>query len=141
MRVILTRDSVCMGDDCYAPHEYDAAFDGATTLGDLVDQVVGVLPQMRGARWVMFHGWSRADGTPIAEVSPEWADPRFTAEADRLLPLDSLAPNGEDLSLFFQYHPGSVPLSAPPAPAPSSHGIQWAWLSRKLKRARSSFSS
>ncbi len=122
MRVILTRDSVCMGDDCYAPHQHDVALDGATTLGEFVDQVAGYPPRMRGARWVMFHGRNFTGGTAIAEVSAEWAGPRFMVEADRLLPLDSLAPDGDDLSLFFHYQPGSVPLSRPPDPGPTVYG-------------------
>lgn len=120
VKVVLTRDSVCMGDDCDAPHQQDAAFDGATTLGDFVTQVAGYPLRMRGARWVMFLGWNRAEGSPIAEISPEWASPRFMTGADPLLPLASLAPADGDLSFFFQYHSGSVPLAGPPDPDPNA---------------------
>lgn len=119
-KVMLTRDSVCMGDDCYAPHQQDYTFDADTTLGDFVTRVADYPLRMRGARWVMFLGWNRAEGSPIAEISPEWESPRFMAGADPLLPLASLAPAGGDLSFFFQYHPGSVPLTGPPDPAPTA---------------------
>ncbi|MEK2490105.1 hypothetical protein WN990_11115 [Kitasatospora purpeofusca] len=115
VNVVLTRDSVCMGDDSLAPHRQDVTFDGATTLGDLVTRVADYPLRMRGARWAVFLGRNRAEGSPVAEVSPEWAGPRFLAGADPLLPLTALAVDGE-LGVYFQYHPGSVPLAGPPDP-------------------------
>ncbi|MER5863734.1 hypothetical protein [Kitasatospora sp. NPDC002040] len=120
VNVVLTRDSVCMGDDCNAPHQQDGAFDSATTLGDFMTRVANYPLRMRGARWVMFLGWNRAEGSPIAEISPEWTSPRFMAGADPLLPLASLAAADGELSFFFQYHSGSVPLAGTPDPAPTA---------------------
>ncbi|KJY28394.1 hypothetical protein VR45_32545 [Streptomyces sp. NRRL S-495] len=105
-----------MGDDGQAPHRQDATFDGATTLGDFVTRVADYPLRMRGARWVMFLGRNRAEGSPIAEISPEWAGPRFPAGADPLLPLAALPAADGELGFFFQYHPGSVPLAGPPDP-------------------------
>ncbi|MGW4811684.1 hypothetical protein ACWEPB_08570 [Kitasatospora cineracea] len=116
VKVVLTRDSVCMGDDCHAPHQRDVTFRGATTLGEFVARVAGYPLRMRGARWVMFLGWNRAEGAPIAEMSPEWESPRLMAGTDPLAPLESLAPADGDLSFFFQYQAGSVPLAGPPDP-------------------------
>ncbi|MBD0674663.1 hypothetical protein [Streptomyces sp. CBMA156] len=122
VKVILTRDSVCMGDDCHAPHQQECTFDSATTLGDFVTRIAGYPLRMRGARWVMFLGWNHAGGSPIAEISPEWAGPRFMDGADPLLLLASLAPaDGDgDLSFFFRYHSGSVPLAGSPDPDPTA---------------------
>ncbi|MFJ4091229.1 hypothetical protein ACIPYS_06555 [Kitasatospora sp. NPDC089913] len=120
VKVVLTRDSVCMGDDSFAPHRQDTTVDGATTLGDLVARVADYPLRMRGARWVVFLGPDRAGGSPIAEISPEWESPRFPAGVDRSLPLASLAAGDGELSLFFQYHPGSVPRVGPRDPGPTA---------------------
>ncbi|MFJ1757330.1 hypothetical protein [Kitasatospora sp. NPDC088134] len=114
-KVVLTRDSVCTGDDVHAPHQQNVTFHGAT-LGEFVAWVADYPVRMRGARWVMFRGWNRAEGAPIAEISPEWEKPRFMAGTDPLVPLESLASADGDLSFFFQYHAGSVPPAGPPAP-------------------------
>ncbi len=111
VKVVLTRDSVCMGDDCHAPHQQDVTFDGATALSEFVAQVAGYPLRMRGARWVMFLGWNGAEGAPIAEFSPEWENPRLMAGTDPLTPLESLAPTDGELNFFFQYRAGSVPLA------------------------------
>ncbi|MGV9264947.1 hypothetical protein ACWDRR_09820 [Kitasatospora sp. NPDC003701] len=132
VKVVLTRDSVCMADDCDAPHQQDATVDGATTLGDFVTQVANYPLRMRGARWVMFRGWNHAEGSPIAEISPEWASPRFMAGADPLLPLASLAGPDGDLNFFFQYHSRSVPLAGPPDPSPNRLASRLAlWLAER----------
>ncbi|GAA2127936.1 hypothetical protein GCM10009759_79940 [Kitasatospora saccharophila] len=115
VKVVLTRDSVCMGDDAQAPHQRDVAFHGAT-LGEFVAWVADYPPRMRGTRWVMSRGWNGAEGAPIAEISPEWEKPRLMAGTDPLAPLESLAPADGDLSFFFKYHAGTVPLAGPPDP-------------------------
>ncbi|MFD7731063.1 hypothetical protein ACFV6F_11855 [Kitasatospora phosalacinea] len=120
VKVVLTRDSVCMGDDVHAPHQQDVTFHGAT-LGEFVARVADYPLRMRGARWVMFLGWNRAESSPIAEISAEWDKPRLMAGTDPLTPLESLAPADGDLSFFFQYHAGSVPLAGPSDPSPRSY--------------------
>ncbi|WP_405021231.1 hypothetical protein OHV05_34330 [Kitasatospora sp. NBC_00070] len=137
VKVVLTRDSVCMGDDCDAPHQQAPTFDAATTLGDFVTQVADYPPRMRGARWVVFLGGNRADGSPIAEISPEWAIPRFMSGVDPLVPLATLAPVDGDLSFFFRYHSGSVPLAAPPEPGPTTPESLSSRLALRLAEASS----
>lgn len=116
MRVSVTRESVCMGDDVHAPHQMDSDDDAAMTLGHFLDAMIRsrYCTPYRGARWAMFRDGASCEEDPIGEVSAEWPAPRFADEADRERRLDSLAPAQGDLRLHFRYYPQSVPLAAEP---------------------------
>ncbi|MFE3503473.1 hypothetical protein ACFXPX_06920 [Kitasatospora sp. NPDC059146] len=122
MRVILTRDSVHPGDD--PPHHWDFTVDGASTLGELVDEAVNYPYQMEGSSWSIAPRGAPANETPIATVSMHWAAPRFTNEADRRLRLDSMATAPGELRLHFRWHPGTVPVEeSEPVPAEESEPV------------------
>ena len=50
-RIEATRDSVCMGDDCHAPHAEDLLFWDETLLSEFLATVGGYVPAMRNASW------------------------------------------------------------------------------------------
>ncbi|MER7584329.1 hypothetical protein [Kitasatospora sp. NPDC097691] len=82
MRVVLTRDSVCMGDDVDAPHEGVWEVDENVTMQDLLEQSAGYLLRMQNACWVAYLGYGRADGEPVALFTPEWSRPRIAPGLD-----------------------------------------------------------
>lgn len=82
MRVVLTRDSVCMGDDVDAPHEAEWELDGKVTMQDLLEQAAGYCLPMQSACWVAYLGYNRADGEPVALFAPQWPRPRMLSALD-----------------------------------------------------------
>jgi len=74
MKVRFTRDSVCAGDDCDAPHVKEMGID-AVTIEEVLLQVMrsGYLAQIAGGRAT----WSAASKIPLAIVAQEWVRPRM----------------------------------------------------------------
>lgn len=66
LEVTLTRDSVCMGDDCDAPHQATVEVPSSVDPGPFVRAVAsGYLPSVAG----MGHSWiCQLNGKPIAEI-------------------------------------------------------------------------
>ena len=79
-RLKMTRDSVCAGDDCDAPHHKTIDFEPAIGILDAVRAAVAsnYLASIAGgkASWVAF-----LDGEPIAVVAQQWSQPRFLLSA------------------------------------------------------------
>jgi hypothetical protein len=78
----VTRDSVAMGDDTWAPHEWRFSVHPETTLGELVRMVVAdhYLASIAGglATWTVETG--RGRGGSLAVVAEQWQDPRFVVD-------------------------------------------------------------
>lgn len=75
MDIIFERDSVCAGDDVYAPNRKIADFDGPPLLSELCggEQALGYLPAVSGARTK----WSVViDGSTVAYVWHSYASIR-----------------------------------------------------------------
>lgn len=49
--IVMTRDSVCMGDDCMAPHEEEILFETSDTLYELLNRTASYVPAMRYYEW------------------------------------------------------------------------------------------
>lgn len=55
MKVIIERESVCMGDDCWAPHQKKYTLNDNATYMDLFEAIKNdnYLPSMTNAVWVL----------------------------------------------------------------------------------------
>ena len=95
--LILTRDSVAMGDDVYAPHLHRARVLGDTPL-ELVNAVLqlGYLPKIAGGKAV----WVASSNEPIAVCAQEWADAR---QIPSICDLSIMKRSGEAIRLHFSY--------------------------------------
>ena len=54
MKIIWTRDSVCMGDDVNAPNTRTEEIDQPLTVADLLDKAANYVPSMSGSVWVVW---------------------------------------------------------------------------------------
>ncbi|MEV7022670.1 hypothetical protein [Kitasatospora sp. NPDC093558] len=106
MRVILTRDSVCMGDDCWAPHEMVQNWDEATTVGEFTRWFSASGYCRQSNWWVMSTGWNRPGPVPLALLAAPWDQPTFLDDADQERALGSLAEEDGAVRLFFAYCAG-----------------------------------
>ncbi|MFF4529376.1 hypothetical protein ACFY1P_08910 [Streptomyces sp. NPDC001407] len=99
MKVILTRDSVAMGDDVDAPHEQRREFPDGLAAVEVITAVVadGYLPPIAGGRavWVVVSGADRS----LAVVAQEWAEPRPLTDGWG----DALPDEGSPVRLHFRY--------------------------------------
>lgn len=80
----MTRDSVCMADDCMAPNEKKITFEPSDTLSELLNRAKTYVPAMRDCEWEVRCGEevlgrlvSGADGK--YQVKQERPDIRITA--------------------------------------------------------------
>ncbi|MGA5823168.1 hypothetical protein ACPC54_35560 [Kitasatospora sp. NPDC094028] len=98
MRVVLTRASVCMADDCDSPHEavWEAA-DGEA-VADVLEQSVGYLLHFGTSCWVAYLGYGRGDGRPLAVASPRWSGLRLLPDAEDNA---RLGPHADRLEIFW----------------------------------------
>jgi hypothetical protein len=88
MRIILTRDSVCAGDDSDAPHEVVWDFPGEVSAQVLLERAAkDYCIHMTNASWIAYENRRRANGRPIAVISADWPAPRFLPRVDASLPL------------------------------------------------------
>ncbi|MEU7579926.1 hypothetical protein AB0B50_20255 [Streptomyces sp. NPDC041068] len=100
MKVHLTRDSVAMGDDAFAPHEDTRDLPAEMSLCEAVASVVGsgYLAHIAGgeATWV-----ATSAGTSIAVVAQQWTEPRLIGPGG--LSLASLAGDDGAVRWHFRY--------------------------------------
>ncbi|MDG4861953.1 hypothetical protein P8605_27810 [Streptomyces sp. T-3] len=95
MRLVLTRDSVAMGDDANAPHEQVIDCDEGLTLAAFLSDVRThrYLASIAAGRatWVLYEG-----AETLAVIAQEWDGPRFLADAGRTF-------RGAMVRLHFRY--------------------------------------
>jgi len=79
LHILITRDSVCAGDDGDAPHEIRMNF-GAISLREAVSQIVAAryLASITGgcATWVL------VGRVPLAVLAQQWSEPEFLVDPD-----------------------------------------------------------
>lgn len=101
MKIVLTRASVCAGDDADAPHERVLHLPAGASLVDIVGAAAG--PGYRAsvqgdrATWSVFSRW------PLAVVAQQWQRPRMLP-ASRFLATRDLDTRDGVLRLHFNYH-------------------------------------
>ncbi len=93
------RESVCMGDDCDAPHELVLSVPLDISLREVTDRFLDgrYLAQIAGgkAAWIL-------DGNrPLSVFAQQWTQPRFLVSPDTLL-TDFINPEGKP-HLHFRY--------------------------------------
>jgi len=80
MSVIVWRDSVAMGDDADAPHEWVVALPAEATVANLVTKILrkGYLPRIGGgnATWIV------EGRRPVAVLAQQWSEPRWLVDSD-----------------------------------------------------------
>lgn len=52
--ILITRDSVCMGDDVMAPHEQEILYSEEETLSTFVEKIKAYVPAMKNVRWDIY---------------------------------------------------------------------------------------
>ena len=86
--VRLTRQSVAMSDDAWAPHEWEFTDASDTKLADLIQIAIDdhYLATISGGRatWVV-----EASRLPLAVVAQQWREPRWLTDPNR--PLTAVA--------------------------------------------------
>ena len=73
MKVYLTRDSVCAGDDCLAPHARNFSIPRKWDLETLVQRTMDKtsLPQIEGGKAT----WALSSNIPILVFAQQWEKP------------------------------------------------------------------
>ena len=95
VRLQLSRSSVCMADDAYAPHEADIEFGDEVSLVEIIERLrrQKYLPTIGpDATWLVSAG---RDGRPLAVVSERWDSPQMVAPVAML--------SDPERSLYFSY--------------------------------------
>ena len=104
MKVLLTRDSVAMGDDVDAPHEQQRTFPDELALREVVGAIVdgGYLARIAGGRatWVLRAGDAAAVDA-VAVVAQQWREPRLLTDGQQ--PIRSFAGPDGTVRLHFGY--------------------------------------
>ena len=75
MKLVVSRDSVCAGDDADAPHVCDLSLPDDATLEDMARAVqqARFLPGIQGGKAT----WSVVSDVPLAVVAEQWSSPRM----------------------------------------------------------------
>ena len=80
MSVIIWRDSVAMGDDIDAPHEWAVPLPADATVANLVTKILrkGYLARIAGglATWIV------EGRQPVAVLAQQWREPRWLVDSD-----------------------------------------------------------
>lgn len=99
LTLIIERDSVCMGDDCDAPHRVSIQVPSESTLAQVLEiiQSRSYLAQIQGGRatWIV-----EAD-RPLAVMAEQWNTPKFLIAPETLIA--DCQTNGGSRSLEFLY--------------------------------------
>lgn len=100
MKIHLTRDSVCAGDDVDAPHARTVVFSDGVPLETVIQEIArsGYLAAIAGGNAT----WSAVAGHPIAVVAQQWSRPKLLPDSEAQ-PLMLQGPDGV-ARLHFRYH-------------------------------------
>ena len=98
-KIILTRDSVCAGDDCFAPHLKKWPASMATDINEVMQKLKDdYLPRnIEGgkATWIV-----KSNETPLAIIAQEWKKPKII---DHNVSIDSFKDENGNLELDVEY--------------------------------------
>lgn len=99
MRIYVTRESVCAGDDGDAPHAREFSTPGESDVAAAVEHVLasGYLPCISGGN----AAWSVTSAIPVAVAAQQWTKAKFFPLRDDLRDVDVVAGT---LRLHFNYH-------------------------------------
>ncbi|WP_157882134.1 hypothetical protein [Streptomyces rubellomurinus] len=106
MRVVLTRASVCMADDCDAPHEAVWETPDGGAVADVLERSAGYLLSLNTSCWVAYLGYGRGDGRPLAVASPRWSGLRLLPDAEAHA---RLGPHADRLEIYWAVRSGADP--------------------------------
>ena len=90
LALCIWRDSVCLADDCEAPHELSLSLPLDASLGHVTDQIIrrSYLASIAGGRAT----WILEARRPLAVFAQQWSQPRFLLSPDvRLTSIVDLA--------------------------------------------------
>jgi hypothetical protein len=98
MRILLTRESVAMGDDTDAPHHYEMTSDDNASLPAIIKAAIqaNYLASIGGGKAT----WIVTSRIPIAVVAQQWTEPKILTPMPLLSRLDFL---DNVLSMHFNY--------------------------------------
>ena len=99
MKILLTRESVAMGDDADAPHHCEMTSADDVSLPVIIKAILQskYLASIAGGQAT----WTVMSSIPIAIVAQQWAEPKM------LMPVPSLSSlnfSSNTLSIHFAYH-------------------------------------
>jgi|WetSurMetagenome_2_1015567.scaffolds.fasta_scaffold1621938_1 hypothetical protein len=99
-KIILTRDSVCAGDDVDAPHETSILIDENWKIKRILEEVLNnhYLATIEGGKAT----WSVACENPIAIIAQQWKEPKLICMSD--FPFQGTRGFKEIETLHFNYH-------------------------------------
>jgi len=98
MKIILTRESVAMGDDIDAPHHFEMTLAAGASLYAIIRVVFqsNYLASIAGGKAT----WTVISRIPIAVVAQQWGEPKMLTPVPSL---HSLNFSDDVLSLHFDY--------------------------------------
>ena len=102
MKILLTRDSVAMGDDVDAPHFHTLELPEKVTLIEIVDTIhhSNYLANIHGGN----ASWSVVSNSPIAVIAQQWNKPKLFPQFELIPSLDCLLKNNEGYKFHLNYH-------------------------------------
>jgi len=100
VKLLLTRDSVAIGDDINAPHLKETAIDESATSLDLARQILKM-------RYLANIGtgeatWSMATDIPVAIIAQQWEEPKLISPGNSTV--KELAKGEDCLEVHINYH-------------------------------------
>jgi hypothetical protein len=100
MKIQLTRDSVAMGDDCYAPHPHTIDLPENATIIEIIDAITSssYLANISGGK----ASWSVVSHNPIAVIAQQWSKAKILPQFNHSL--DSLLKDADGYKLHINYH-------------------------------------
>lgn len=105
MKVYLTRESVCAGDDGDAPHAEEIAVVDGAGIRDIIAIIAksGYLASIIGGEAT----WSASSRILLAVIAQQWPEPRMLSQFPTRL--ESLDVRGGILHIHFNYHAQQSP--------------------------------
>jgi hypothetical protein len=100
MKYLVTRDSVAMGDDIYAPHEKRFSFPDNLSVEEVIEQIShsNYLAKIQGGKAT----WSVVSGYPLVVLAQEWDVPKPIDWQP--LEVERLKKEAGEVILHFNYH-------------------------------------
>jgi len=100
IKIILTRESVCQGDDVLAPNEAVIYVSADQNVTELTNKILALdyLANISGgkATWVM-----KNEDARIAVIAQQWTNAKFLI--DEHLPINDLKRSAETIRIHFDY--------------------------------------